>query len=163
MRLLRMSLALPQSSLVTELLMSSVVCWRTNPHVFAMLSQREPVEAQTKLVGGAHICHSMRSTLLLLVLFAFCASGSDFAWVVCVTPRARQSASVPRPSGSMSELLRPRDAVLVRYRSDPALYHHRVLLTDAYSEDGDRHMVLTADRRVRPLVITEAELMDVIL
>ena len=63
----------------------------------------------------------------------------------------------------MSELLRPRDAVLVRFRSDPALYHHRVLLTDAYSEEGDRHMALTPDRRVRPLAVTEAELLDVLL
>ena len=71
------------------------------------------------------------------------------------TPSAGWSVSVLRPRGSMS--------VLVRFRSDPALYHHRVLLTDAYSEEGDRHMALTPDRRVRPLAVTEAELLDVLL
>ena len=165
MRSLKMSLALPQNSLATELLMSSVVCWKNGPHVFAMLLQRkseaQPLEKQW--VGRVPCCRSIQSTLCLLAYFVFCALGSAFAWVVCVTPLAGQSASVSRPSGSMSELLRPRDAVLVRYWSDPVFYHQRVLLTDAYSEGGDRHMVLTPDRRVRPLVIMEAELMDVIL
>ena len=42
------------------------------------------------------------------------------------------------------------------------LYHHRVIVGPPYG-DGDEQMVLTPDRRVRPLSFSEASLMDIIL
>ena len=48
----------------------------------------------------------------------------------------------------MSTGLLPRDSVLVKFQTDPVLWHHRVILSEPLGVDAAQY-VLTPDRRVK--------------
>ena len=48
----------------------------------------------------------------------------------------------------MSTGLLPRDSVLVKFQTDPVLWHHRVILSEPVGVDAAQY-VLTPDRRVK--------------
>ena len=65
-------------------------------------------------------------------------------------------------SESMSGLLKARDAVLVRFRSDPQLWHHKLTLSEPYNYDCAQY-VLTPDRRVKSMTFGAATLQEILL
>ena len=148
------------------LLMCLANCLNINRLVFATFSLRkldlvlmtpESSEPPLDLCLSSFACSALSEELLLDVFVARASVLDTASGAVADWPQGRH-----RPAMSTSDLLRPHDAVLVRYRRDPVLWHHRVLLTGPLLE-GDTQTSLTPDRRVRPLIVTSAELIDMVM